>query len=234
LDNADVLSVSDAGEADAAAVEPAPELPAVTTVAPRRSVREHVPSKALQNSRASQADEAIAKAAHEEWAIGLPPKSKKSRANVAFTTTTALVPQNYREAMEHPEVWMAPTQKEYATLVGRETWVLVDQPLGANVVDCKWVFTVKYNTEGEVIKWKARLVAKGFQQIAGVDFFETYAGVVRYESLRMLWAIAVEEPGWFMWAMGVVSTYLNSDMKETVYMRPKASPYRGKRTRCVS
>jgi hypothetical protein len=29
--------------------------------------------------------------------------------------------------------------------------------------------------------------------IAGVDFFETYAGAVLYESLRMLWAIAVEE-----------------------------------------
>jgi hypothetical protein len=67
--------------------------------------------------------------------------------------------------------------------------------------------------------WKARLVAKGFQQIEGVDFFETYAGVVRYESLRMLWAIAVEEPGWVMWAMDVVSAYLNSEMKETVYMR---------------
>jgi hypothetical protein len=34
----------------------------------------------------------------------------------------------------------------------------------------------------------------------------------------MLWAICVEEPGWMMWAMDVVSAYLNSEMKETVYM----------------
>jgi hypothetical protein len=34
----------------------------------------------------------------------------------------------------------------------------------------------------------------------------------------MLWAICVEEPGWVMWAMDVVSAYLNSEMKETVYM----------------
>jgi hypothetical protein len=52
--------------------------------------------------------------------------------------------------------------------------------------------------------------SKGFQQIEGVDFFEMYAGVVHYESLRMLWAIAVEEPGWVMWAMDMVSAYLNS------------------------
>jgi transposase InsO family protein len=218
-DSTDALPPSDTGEADAGAVVPDPELVTVMTVAPRRSGCEHAPSKALQDSCKSQANEAHAKAAGEKWAVGLPPKPKKSRANVAFTISTAVVPQNYREAMKHPEVWMAPTQKEYATLVGRETWVLVDLPPGANVVDCKWVFALKYNTEGEVIKWKARLVAKGFQQIAGLDFFETYAGVVRYESLRMVWAIAVEDPGWFMWAMDVVSAYLNSDMKETVYMR---------------
>jgi hypothetical protein len=40
--------------------------------------------------------------------------------------------------------------------------------------------------DGEVIKWKAHLVAKGFQKIEGVDFFETYTGMVWYESLRML------------------------------------------------
>jgi hypothetical protein len=70
----------------------------------------------------------------------------------------------------------------------------------------------------EIIKWKACLVARGFQQIPGVDFFETYAGVVHYESLRMLWAICVNEPGWVMWVMDVVSAYLNSEMKEVVYM----------------
>jgi hypothetical protein len=65
--------------------------------------------------------------------------------------------------MSMPEVWMPPMQKEYAALVGHETWTLVDAPPGANIVDCKWVYAVKYDTEGEVIKWKARLVAKGFQ-----------------------------------------------------------------------
>ncbi|KAF7373193.1 Reverse transcriptase Ty1/copia-type domain-containing protein [Mycena sanguinolenta] len=166
-----------AGEVDDGAV-PESDMPVVTT-----------------------ADEAAARAAREPWAMGTG-KPTKTRANVALSTQSAPVPQSYQEAMEHPEVWMDPMQKEFVSLVGRETWELVDKPEGANVVDCKWVFAVKYNTEGEIIKRKARLVAKGFQQIAGVDFFETYAGVVRYESLRMLWAICVQEPGW-----------------ETVYMR---------------
>jgi hypothetical protein len=73
--------------------------------------------------------------------------------------------------MELPEVWMAPMEKEYRSLVGREVWVLVDLPLGANVIDCKWVYAVKYDIEGHIIKWKACLVAKGFMQLPGVDFF---------------------------------------------------------------
>jgi hypothetical protein len=40
---------------------------------------------------------------------------------------------------------MPPMQKEYAALVGHETWVLVDAPAGANIVDCKWVYAVKYD-----------------------------------------------------------------------------------------
>jgi histone deacetylase 1/2 len=113
---------------------------------------------------------------------------------------------------------MAPMEKEYGKLVGLEVWELVEPPPGVNIISCKWVYAVKYDTAGEVIKWKVRLVARGFQQIPSVDFFETYVGVVRYESLQMLWAIYINEPGWVMWAMDIVSTYLNSEMKEVVYM----------------
>jgi hypothetical protein len=143
----------------------------------------------------------------------------RARAAAAFSISTSAVPKNFMEAMQHPEVWMAPMEKEYRLLVGREVWVLVDPPPSVNVIDCKWVYAVKYDIKGEIIKWKARLVAKGFMQIPSVNFFETYAGVVRYESLRMLWAICVNEPGWVMWAMDAVSAYLNSEMKEVVYMR---------------
>jgi len=40
---------------------------------------------------------------------------------------------------------------------------------------------------------EARLVAKGYSQIAGVDYDETFASVVKMESLRMLLPIAATE-----------------------------------------
>jgi hypothetical protein len=98
---------------------------AVTTVEPRHSGHMHTPSKVLLDSRNLQAEEAAAKAACEPWAVST--TKKKSRAVAALTTTTVSVPQSYQEAMRHPEVWTAPTQKEYTMLVSRETWDLVDK-----------------------------------------------------------------------------------------------------------
>jgi hypothetical protein len=45
-----------------------------------------------------------------------------------------VVPKNFYEAMEHPEVWMGPMEKEYGSLVGWEVWVLVGLPPGTNVI----------------------------------------------------------------------------------------------------
>ena len=45
---------------------------------------------------------------------------------------------------------MGPMEKEYGLLMGREVWVLVDPPSGANIIDCKWVYAVKYDIAAEV------------------------------------------------------------------------------------
>ena len=52
-------------------------------------------------------------------------------------------------------------------------------PLGYRAIGLKWVFKLKRNEEGEVMKHKARLVAKGYVQKQGVDFEEVFAPVAR-------------------------------------------------------
>ena len=51
--------------------------------------------------------------------------------------------------------------------------------LGHRAIGLKWVFKLKRNEEGEVMKHKARLVAKGYVQKQGVDFEEVFAPVAR-------------------------------------------------------
>ena len=53
-------------------------------------------------------------------------------------------------------------------------WDLVERPKNYNVIGTKWVFRIKQNEEGTVVRNKARLVAQGFTQVVGLDFGETF------------------------------------------------------------
>ena len=99
-----------------------------------------------------------------------------------------------------------------------EVWELVRPPPGANIVESKWHYTPKFDSEGEIASYKSRLVAKGFTQVYGVDYFETFALVVRFDSLRLILAIAVSLD-LELWQVDFESAFLNGKMKEEVYMR---------------
>ena len=58
------------------------------------------------------------------------------------------------------------------------------------MVKSKWVYANKYNNEGHIVARKAQLVVKGFMQILGEDYDETYASVMKLESVWLVCAIA--------------------------------------------
>jgi hypothetical protein len=191
---------------------------------PRRSARAKKPSATQKAADATAADIAQGEAEGRAWADDeLGPAGDKgigaeTRAFLSSVNPDDLwVPRTYKEAMTRPDFWKKPIELECARLRERKVWHLVDRPAGANVVKTMWVFAIKYDADGKVESRKARLVAKGYTQIEGVDFFETYASVVWYESLRMLLATAASK-GWEVWGVDFVSAYLNSEMKEDVYM----------------
>ena len=53
------------------------------------------------------------------------------------------------------------------------TWTLVKRTPDMNVLGSKWVYKLKRNSNGSIVRFKARLVARGFAQIEGVDYEET-------------------------------------------------------------
>ncbi|XP_024039375.1 uncharacterized protein LOC112098012 [Citrus clementina] len=120
------------------------------------------------------------------------------------------------EAMQNPK-WFTTMKKEYAALIQNGTWSLVPRIADKRVVGNKWVYRAKYNTDGSVAKYKARLVAKGFQQIMGVNCFETFSPVIKPATVRVILSLAVMNQ-WKIRQVDVNNAFLNGELTEEVFM----------------
>ncbi|KAI0992496.1 hypothetical protein K3495_g15689, partial [Podosphaera aphanis] len=106
---------------------------------------------------------------------------------------------------------------EIASLEENKVWQLVPRPDGRKIIKGKWVCKIKGNAQGEVERFKARYVAKGFSQIQGLDFDETFAPVVRFDSLRLLLAISAHR-GWKPRQLDIKTAFLYGKLNEEIYM----------------
>lgn len=71
-----------------------------------------------------------------------------------------------------------------------ETWDLISLPAGKRDIGCKWVYTIKMDSNGSVAHLKARIIAKGYAQTYGVDFTNTFSHVAKLNSIRILISLA--------------------------------------------
>nr|GEU85631.1 retrovirus-related Pol polyprotein from transposon TNT 1-94 [Tanacetum cinerariifolium] len=84
-----------------------------------------------------------------------------------------------------------------------------------------WIYKVKLDEYGDVLKNKARLVAKRYRQEEGIDFEESFAPVARIEAIRIFIANAASK-NMTIYQMDVKTAFLNGELKEEVYVsQPK-------------
>nr|GEW51654.1 retrovirus-related Pol polyprotein from transposon TNT 1-94 [Tanacetum cinerariifolium] len=80
-----------------------------------------------------------------------------------------------------------------------------------------WIYKVKLDEYGNVLKNKTRLVSKGYRQEEGIDFEESFAPVARIEAIRIFIAYAASKNR-MVYQMDVKTAFLNEELKEEVYV----------------
>ena len=69
-------------------------------------------------------------------------------------------PNTYEEAMRSQDAafWKEAVDEEKHSILGNNTWILMDPPLGCKPLGSKWIFKKKMKFDGSINKFKARLV----------------------------------------------------------------------------
>ncbi|GJU77516.1 retrovirus-related pol polyprotein from transposon TNT 1-94 [Tanacetum coccineum] len=98
-----------------------------------------------------------------------------------------------------------------------EVWELVPCPDKVMIITLKWIYKVKLDELGGILKNKARLVARGYRQEEGIDFEESFALVARLDAIRIFLAY-VAHMNMVVYQMDVKTAFLNGILREEVYV----------------
>ena len=109
-------------------------------------------------------------------------------------------------------------KEELHALNSHNTWSVVKLPPGKKAVGSKWIYKIKFHSDGSIERHKARLVARGFTQTYAVDYKETFAPVAKMNTVRVLLSVAINK-GWSLYQMDVKNAFLHGDLEEEVYMK---------------
>ena len=115
------------------------------------------------------------------------------------------------------EEYIKAMQLEVATLVQQRTWTTVPRTPDLNVLKGTWVFKLKRLPDGTPSRFKARFCARGDLQKEGIDFFDTYAPVVQWSTIRLLLSTVLTE-SWATRQVDYTNAFAQADLREEVYL----------------
>jgi len=114
--------------------------------------------------------------------------------------------------------WLDAMNVELDALVSTSTREICSLHDGKRAIGCKWVFKIKYKSDGTIERYKARLVANGYTQQEGVDYIDTFSPIAKLTSVRLILALAAIH-NWSISQMDVTNAFLHGDFEEEIYMQ---------------
>ena len=129
-------------------------------------------------------------------------------------------PKSLDKALRSPDAdkWQEALEYEISQLERLDTWVVEDLPKGQVAISCSKVLKIKRGPDGKIQRYHVRIVAGGHRQIEGVNYMETFLVAAKMPTVHVVLA-NVAELNWEIEHVDVKSAYLNTPLKETVYMR---------------
>nr|GEU77247.1 hypothetical protein [Tanacetum cinerariifolium] len=129
---------------------------------------------------------------------------------------TSVEPKTYKDSLTQ-SCWIKAMQEDLNEFKRLEVWELIPRPDKVMVITLKWIYKVKLDDLGGIIKNKARLVARGYHQQEGIDFEESFDHVARLKAIRIFLTYAAYKNMVF-YQMDVNTAFLNGNLREKVYV----------------
>ncbi|XP_058004035.1 uncharacterized mitochondrial protein AtMg00810-like [Hevea brasiliensis] len=109
--------------------------------------------------------------------------------------------------------------KELTALEHNGTWELTSLPPHKKAIESRWIYKVKYNSNGTFKWYKARLVAKGYNQLPRLDYTANFSPVAKTGTIRLFLALASAKE-WAIHQLDINNANLHGFIDEELYMKP--------------
>nr|GEZ20126.1 retrovirus-related Pol polyprotein from transposon TNT 1-94 [Tanacetum cinerariifolium] len=150
-----------------------------------------------------------------------PVSTRKQLATVALwcfynSVLSKVEPKNFKSAITE-DCWFQAMQDDIHEFDRLQVWELVSRPDCVMIIALKWIYKIRLDEYGDVLKNNARLLAKGYRQEEGIDFEESFASVSRIEAIRIFITNATSK-NMIIYQMDVKTAFMNGELKEEVYV----------------
>nr|GEV74924.1 hypothetical protein [Tanacetum cinerariifolium] len=129
---------------------------------------------------------------------------------------TYVEPKTYKDALTQ-SCWIEVMQEELPEFQRIEVWELVPRPDKVMVITLKWIYKVKLDELGGILKNKVPLIARGYCQEEGIDFEDSFALVARLEAIRIFLVYATYK-NMVVYQMDVKTVFLNGLVDPTLFI----------------
>ncbi|GFX74415.1 copia protein [Trichonephila clavipes] len=131
------------------------------------------------------------------------------------------IPNCYKQAIRSRDAskWHDAMDKKINVMMERKVWDLVDHPDNIKILENRWVYTIKYDENNEIVRYKARLVARGNTQLRCESFDEVYSPVFNFTIVRFFFTICVCLWKWMHIQVDITNAYSYANLDTVIHMK---------------